>query len=522
MAHTFNTSLKHVASKYVRLMDVSVTAASVGKSIEENPHYPSLLSLTETFSRFRIRNKAFEVRPEDLEQLVPPFIAYIKTPDSGKDFVLVTEITTDKVSYVHRKVQAISKEKFLLRYQNVVWVAFPDEQSGEIDFDKRRAREKVNLNKKIAWAAGLAFLVLVALLADLNSGNAVAFLCIGVLKFIGSAAAVLLVTYESNKENAFVKNICSAGRQLNCDAVLNGKASKVFGISWSEIGGFYFISTTLWLLVPGVGFGEKVMWIVLLNAVAVPYTLFSIYYQWVVVKQWCPLCLTVQVVLWGELIWALVNFWMAPHLWYWGDAFVAVFLSGLVILTWYAIKPLIKGANNAVFYETAYRRLQYSPEVFKGLLEQQATAPGGWQQIAISVGNPAAPHTIIKVCNPYCVPCAKAHPLLEEIIQQRDDVKLVIIFSVRDDRGRTAARHLMRIAAEGDGLKTRAALEEWYSRLGHAGFVEEHPLDEGLEARLEAMRKWCEAAEIAYTPTLFVNGYRLPESYSAEDLKWLF
>ncbi|HEY2722735.1 MAG TPA: hypothetical protein VGI82_13465 [Chitinophagaceae bacterium] len=31
-----------------------------------------------------------------------------------------------------------------------------------------------------------------------------------------------------------------------------------------------------------------------LNIFALPYTLFSVYYQWKVAKQWCILCLAVQ------------------------------------------------------------------------------------------------------------------------------------------------------------------------------------------------------------------------------------
>ena len=30
---------------------------------------------------------------------------------------------------------------------------------------------------------------------------------------------------------------------------------------------------------------------------------------------------------------------------------------------------------------------------------------------------------------------------------------------------------------------------------------------------------WCKEAEIAYTPTIFVKGKRLPETYSVEELK---
>jgi len=38
----------------------------------------------------------------------------------------------------------------------------------------------------------------------------------------------------------------------------------------------------------------------ILSFCALPYILFSVYYQWQVAKQWCVLCLTVQTILFAE------------------------------------------------------------------------------------------------------------------------------------------------------------------------------------------------------------------------------
>ncbi len=117
------------------------------------------------------------------------------------------------------------------------------------------------------------------------------------IKLAGIAATTLLLIYEIDKSNAFVKSICTAGKQTNCAAVLQSKASKILGMSWSEAGFFYFASTFLFLLFPGISFMAKICLLSIANCLAAPYILFSVYYQWKVVKQWCPLCLTVQAVL---------------------------------------------------------------------------------------------------------------------------------------------------------------------------------------------------------------------------------
>lgn len=530
MAHTLNTALKNVAAHYTRLMKVKVTEDSIKRSIEENAHFPSLLCLTEVFSRYHINNKAFEIKPENLDQLEPPYIAYVKVPNVGKDFVLVTDISDNHVNYLHKdkKTRSFPKEDFLRRYQNIVWIAEPDEHSGEKDYDQKLIRQKAKANKKLLWISGLILLLLAALIINLTGTNILSFISLVLIKFIGTTTAVLLIVYENDKENAFIKEICSAGKQMNCDAILNSKAARILGISWAEIGLFYFTSTTLLLLSPNIAFAEKTTALAFLNAFAVPYILFSICYQWLVARQWCPLCLTVQAALSGELVWSIFTFRSTPFkMPSVSIGIIFVLILGIVILTWYGIKPLIKRANNANFYESAYKRLQYNPEVFNGLLQHQPKAPDGWQQIGITIGNPAARNTIIKACNPYCRPCAKAHPHLEEIIKNSDKVKLKIIFTTKNDahnRSTIVAKHLLRIAAEGDPLQIQRALDDWYlaDKKDYEAFAEKYPLapiEDTTGTHVEAMHKWCEDAEITFTPTIFVNGHRLPEGYGVEDLR---
>ena len=68
--------------------------------------------------------------------------------------------------------------------------------------------------------------------------------------------------------------------------VLDSKAARLWGlISWSEIGLGYFISNMLILLfIP-----QYVVYVALLNLCTIPYVFWSIWFQKVKVKQWCPL-----------------------------------------------------------------------------------------------------------------------------------------------------------------------------------------------------------------------------------------
>jgi uncharacterized membrane protein len=112
----------------------------------------------------------------------------------------------------------------------------------------------------------------------------------------------LIQSFDSN--NPLVQVVCQTTAENDCNALLSSKAAKAFGIewlSWSEVGFIYFAGT--WLLVL---FGARSSFIVtalfVINILSLPYTVYSIYYQARVAKQWCILCCTVQGVLWLEFI----------------------------------------------------------------------------------------------------------------------------------------------------------------------------------------------------------------------------
>lgn len=117
--------------------------------------------------------------------------------------------------------------------------------------------------------------------------------------------------------------------------------------------------------------------------------------------------------------------------------------------------------------------------------------------------------------------------MLEEIIKTNPNYNVRVIFtasnSANDPRS-TVVKHLLAVAANGDAEKTAKALDDWYlaENKDYAKFEAKYPMNGELkqqDAKVEAMKNWCRAAEIAYTPTFFVKGKRLPENYGVEELK---
>ena len=203
MAHTFTTELKSVAANYVELLKTKVTTSSIQKRIVENPYYPSLLALSDTFDRYNIPNAAYRIDEANFHELASetPFVAFINIPSIGTDFVLVTAIANEKISYWHKnnKAETITKEDFFQRYKGVIWKAEPNEQSGEPDFKQKIKEERQQKHTKIALFAIGTVVGLLTIAANLTATNILPFGTITLLKIIGLTVTTLLLVYEIDK-----------------------------------------------------------------------------------------------------------------------------------------------------------------------------------------------------------------------------------------------------------------------------------------------------------------------------------
>jgi thiol-disulfide isomerase/thioredoxin len=254
-----------------------------------------------------------------------------------------------------------------------------------------------------------------------------------------------------------------------------------------------------------------------------------VYYQWRVVKQWCVLCLGVQALLLLGAFNAIASNFLfpLPQL-----SFLLIanclFLFALPALLWFAVKPYILRLQEAKNTKREYLRIKFNQQVFETLLQKQKQITIPVDGLGIQLGNPAAKNTIIKVCNPYCGPCAKAHPKMEKLLEEIPNVKGLIIFttpSEKDNFTHKPVSHLLAIAAENNAAKTKMALDDWYlaDKKDYDVFAKKYPINYEIAkqgSKIESMAKWSKEMNIRFTPTFFLNEYQLPDAYSIEDLQY--
>jgi len=534
------------------ILQVKITRTTLTHELETHPDYPSLLSISDVLNNHGIENVAIQLDPSKLTEAPTPFITTIKTENNADElFSVVKEISANAVLLfdpLKHVWTTVSREVFLNIFSGTTLLVEADERAGETNYKEIATQERkrrITLQLSLFFLPGLALGSGILALMQNGGSSFLPFLFL-MLTLIGVLLGVALIWHEVDQHNPLLSQICNAGKKVNCNAILQSKASKIAGISWSAIGLSYFMGQLLLLLLTGITNTNTLFALSWISLMALPYIFYSLYYQYSVAKQWCVLCLCVQGVLLLQFltvlaVGGLTSVTAVLHNLSWVLTILIAFISPLIAIV--SLIPLLQKAKESKSSQNKLQQLKHNPQIFEALLGRQKAVTEPADGLGITLGNPAAKYKLIKVCNPYCGPCAKAHLPIEELLANNPDVQVQIIFTStnKDEDYRTPpVKHLMAIAEQNDIELTKQALDDWYlaEKTDYAVFAAKYPMNGALkkqDAKIEAMSNWCHKTGISFTPTFFVslqaakNGelqtmesefHQLPEIYSVTDLKY--
>ena len=461
------------------------------------------------------------------------------------EFAVVTNIGYDKVEYLSEKGSSIKLliDNFLKLWTGVVLLTetYGKSREGDLVLNQRkqffaRLRLPVIITVLLSLAAWVMYRNLaIAPIPPIN------YSILTLLYIAGCTVSVLLLIQTIDKDNPLVNKICAlANTNSHCNDVLESPAAKLFGIiSWSEVG-FVFFSVNLLCLLFDSQVTELMLWI---NIAALPYTIWSVYYQGKIAKQWCVFCLSIQALLWLCFITLFtagvsLNLMKLTNIPYINLIHSIVFFALPIIGLWFAI-PFIKKAHLLSPVIQELNSIKANEHIFEAVLKTQNKIEIGENVKSIVFGNPEASFEITMVTNPYCGPCALMHQKLEALLMQYSDfLQLNIIYAVGNyktedsettkqfaEKRNQAISVLTGIYLKYGVENSMPIYKEWYDGAKNDidSFIKKYPVDTE-KARVDEImsyhNEWCEMVKIEGTPTIYVNGYELPNWYKVEDLKY--
>jgi uncharacterized membrane protein/glutaredoxin len=525
--------LANVLAKFIKELDIPVTVKSVREEIEKHPENHSMLSVSEVLNHWRIPNAAYELTYEELisAEVSQPFITYIDNEDG--EFAVVRKMTSKEVVLFKEddSQQKLTPEQFKSQYGGAVLFAEKSEDSGEEEYLTKRISEIVD-EMRIPALATASLLILLGyllmctpFLVSFNTSIAMLML----VKSFGVAVSILLLIQSIDSDNPLVQKFCGKDNNKSCNAILSSHAAKIGGIlSWSEIGFFYFAGTELVLLFNTSSYGILSL-LAILNLLSLPYTIYSIYYQWKIAHQWCKLCCMIQAFLWIEFIGFLpLSIHSLRPL---SQHECLNGMSGMTapILLWMLLKPFLQQEKTMASLKEQLNQFKFNAGLFQKIHLEEVKYSLPKEEFAITIGKHDAKNVITMVSNPFCRPCFKAHKALHEWLSSRQDIKLQIIFDTSKVKNNKPAykviSHLMNLHLENANNLAVEAVNDWYKheQKSYISWTKKFPVSKLLSPFpiMEKQNEWCTMVDVNSTPTIFINGRKLSKLYNLEDIRYL-
>lgn len=477
----------------------------------------SIQSLSKLLEIFFIETAAVFIdnKNEMAKNLHLPYVAQFKTEN-----VTVVERSESFIIYwTADKKHKVPYEEFCNNWTGLTLLVEKQPESKEPDYKEHLTKYLFTLIVCMGILMGLSVLFVAGFIYAVHLlGWRIVFPFL--LNVGGLFVSILLLSKQLKKDNTLATQVCRAFTKTDgCKGVLETKASTIGGvISWSEIGLGYFVANLILMS----AFPLYYMYVIGINVCVLPFSFWSIWYQKAVAKQWCPLCLLVQLIIWS--LFAVNLFWIKP---------IDLHFKELVLIgCCYIVLPLL--VNRIVLLLTEniklknayadYHILKLNETVFNALLVEQTHYKVDKAASSILLGNKSSSQLLTVVSNPFCNSCAFQHQFINELLIQNKICIQYFFYSFSENTEVIDKLLIGYYLKEADVIRVYS---DWFS-LGinnPPDFTNKYPLeiegDTGVEEEYDRQRGWIEREHIVTTPTILLNGYKLPYPYTLEDLKML-
>ncbi|HTH58443.1 MAG TPA: vitamin K epoxide reductase family protein [Cyclobacteriaceae bacterium] len=518
--HNPEDNAAQVTTKLLKLLHVPFTS-KFSRDLKLRPEFPSLLSISNALNELNVKNVAVSISVGQLTEMFFPAIAQVQS--NGGGFVIILNIENGIVNYLNghlKKTQAAIND-FVMDWTGVLLLAETNEKSGEPNYAENRRTDALS---KIRYAAltilsvGI-FSTLVYFKPD--------FILPVILQALGLGLCITLLIETLGQSTLLSDAACRPNSKIDCKQVVNSSAAKIYGdISLAEIGVLFFAGSLLAnLIMASNGQTPLNSYLFFFFAASFPFSIFSIYYQWQIIKSWCSICLGVMGLLWATSAYYWLNYSSVNFNF---NELIPV-LSGysFPLIVWFMIRPYILQAQSAPALRKSLYGFIKNQYIFDTLsLGRKQLVEGNFGE-GLVLGNANAKHTITLVTSPACGPCVNAHHNIESWMNQYQELKVIVRFAVNPKENgsipNTVARNIISLGLKKDHVKMKEAMRTWYNkkRPDLKEWLSALPADlhQGTEERFTNDYNFFSQNNITAVPAIFFNDKQIPAEFSLKDFE---
>lgn len=514
----------YIVSKYLRKSGYDVDSNEVTLQLMSHPDFPSILAVSDFFHHIEISHMALRIDKsiEVIEELPIYFLAHIE--EIGQPKLVLAERNKKKIRlYLSVDNQRDMDSTEFIKIWSGVIISFSE-------ISKKSFFSKSDIKFSLENLIGLSLSIITIIVFFFSKPDIFQVLFTS-LSILGFFVAIVIVRHEFGFNSVSLNKICSLSEKSSCEAVINSEGASFFGIlKLSDIGIIYFSSQFFHLIFNSIYSKQIDFSTIVSSYMTIPFAIYSIVYQWRVVKKWCPLCLAIVGVV--VLQFGLILFFDLDTSF---NTFsineLMSLLLGVLWITciWLFIKPLMKKVRELRKTEISNLKFKRDYSFFKNsIMRNSVLLPYKNSPHDIILGNPEAQLNFTLVTNPLCYYCKESHVVIEKLLEKFSElISVTLRFNVPHyslNKSSTGiAYRFLEVNKNHGREKCRIILNEFYSLKNKEKWIDksQNIIDNELIALLTSHKSWCSENKINFTPALIIDGRLQPkEFYGISDISY--
>ena len=511
--------MKNILEQFLDAIEVPYTRLFAEKLYNKHPHRNNMYGLKKMLDVYGVNTVGVHIESKNLSTLNFPCILH-----TNSEFAIGLDGADEKITYmIHGKKTEMTFDVFKQTWTGNALVVSETTDANEPEIKKHKQEEILSMMILYSIPALLTLACLIGLIDNAVSGK-YSFLYVLelILSILGIAVCAMLIQKQLFNESKYGDRICSLFHDADCNSVLDGAKAKVFGISWSEVGLGYFIANTLLLAL----YPESALVVFTINWLAMLYGVWSIYYQWKVAKSWCVLCVLAQIVIWSSGIIAFCSLISAETIYSYPFSVVLYscisFLVSILAVHKYASANTIAKERTKAIQQ--YEALKANETIAKALFEKQEYYEITLNDSKILFGNPDAKMRITILSNPHCNPCARMHERIDSLLSTcGKEICIQYVFSSFNEQLEDSCRYLISCYDRNNLNTSMETYNKWYAGEKYNAEIiikkySDQIYNDDVETEWNKHKEWQKIAKLEATPTILLNGFKIPQEYEIEDL----
>ncbi len=512
-------SLFYLVRQLLLLNEISIDKKELKFQIQSHPSYPSLHAVTGVLDHFYVDNLALNV-PKNLETLIQlprVFLAQIVYEQKEVFVVIINKDKYYEAIVSNNKKLRLTTKEFLDIFTGVIVAV---ERTNLIDETKPSLSIFNNLIA-ITFIALLSYLLV-------NSGLSIINGLFSIAALLGLFISIAIKKQELGLQTVLGNTFCSGeSKTKDCDAVLSSKGANILGqYKLSDISIIYFAALSLSVLsFTLLRIDTTILFTI--SIISASITLFSIYYQAIIVKKWCLLCLCIVAVLWFQ---TGISIFSLNNLTTFNVSSISILYTALnftlALVIWNIISPQHNLFNELKQIKVDHFRFKRNFNLFNTLLKSSKKVDTSIDDsLEITFGNPNANLEITVVTSPFCGHCKPVHDTLEKILEKYSNlVKINIRFNTNTEAPENAltkiASKLIDIYQATGEKDCLTAMHDIYNNNNLETWLKTYSATRNTITfkTLKKQHTWCKTNGYNFTPVVLINGNIYPKEYDRTDL----